>query len=80
MDQPFVVGPGFSPVPAKLVAQIVASKYVDLRELLTVNLVQKDPEPHLLLDGCLVLTYSPRSSFVILKISLPGWRPSPFSC
>ena len=34
VDQPFVVGPGFSPVPATLVAQIVASKYMvhtDLR-------------------------------------------------
>ena len=39
MDQPFVVGPGFPPVPAKLVAQIVAGKYIDLSDLLTVNLV-----------------------------------------
>lgn len=28
LDHPFVVGPGFSPVPAKIVAQIVAGKYV----------------------------------------------------
>ena len=60
LDQPFVVGPGFSPVPAKLFAQIVAGKYVDLSELLAVNLVQKDPEPQLLLDGCLVLTSQPK--------------------
>ena len=60
VDQPFVVGPGFSPVPAKLVAQIVAGKYVDLSELLAVNLVQKDPEPQLLLDGRLVLTSQPK--------------------
>ena len=60
VDQPVVVGPGFSPVPAKLVAQIVAGKYVDLSELLAVNLVQKDPEPQLLLDGRLVLTSQPK--------------------
>ena len=60
VDQPFVVGPGFSPVPSKLVAQIVAGKYVDLSELLAVNLVQKDPEPQLLLDGRLVLTSQPK--------------------
>ena len=60
VDQPFVVGPGFSPVPAKLVSQIMAGKYVDLSELLAVNLVQKDPEPQLLLDGCLVLTSQPK--------------------
>ena len=60
MDQPFVVGPGFLPVPAKLVAQIVAGKYIDLSELLAVNLVQKEPEPQLLLDGRLVLTSQPK--------------------
>ena len=35
-------------------------KYVDLRELLAVNLVQKDPEPQLVLDGHLVLTSQPK--------------------
>ena len=30
LEQLFVVGPGFSPIPSKLVAQIVAGKYVDL--------------------------------------------------
>ena len=61
VDQPFVVGPGFSPVPTKLVAQIMAGKYVDLSELLAVNLVQKVPEPQLLLDGRLVLTSQPKN-------------------
>ena len=60
VDQPFVLGPGFSPVAAKLVAQIVAGKYVNLSELLAVNLVQKDLEPQLLLDGRLVLTSQPK--------------------
>ena len=60
LDQPFVVGPGFSPVPVKLVAQIISGKYVDLSELLAVNLVQKEPEPQLLLDGQLVLTSQPK--------------------
>jgi len=54
VDQPFVVGPGFSPVPTKLVAQIVAGKYVDLSELLA------EPEPQMLLDGRLVLTFQPK--------------------
>ena len=35
LQQPFVVGPGFSPVPAKLVSQIVAGKFVELHELLS---------------------------------------------
>ena len=60
LDQPFIVGPGFSPVPAKLVAQIVAGKYIDLSDLLAVNLVQREPEPQLLFDGRLVLTSQPK--------------------
>ena len=60
LDQPFIAGPGFSPVPAKLVAQIVAGKYIDLSDLLAVNLVQREPEPQLLFDGRLVLTSQPK--------------------
>ena len=60
LDQPFIVGPGFLPVPAKLVAQIVAGKYIDLSDLLAVNLVQREPEPQLLFDGRLVLTSQPK--------------------
>ena len=60
LDQPFIVGPGFSPVPAKLVAQIVAGKYIDLSDLLAANLVQREPEPQLLFDGRLVLTSQPK--------------------
>jgi len=59
-DQLFVVGPGFSPVPAKLVAQIVAGKFIDLNELLSANLQLKQPEPQLLLDGRLVLMTQPK--------------------
>ena len=48
LDQAFTVGPGFSPVPSKIVAQIVAGKFINLSELLAVNLVQKDPELHVI--------------------------------
>ena len=54
LQQPFVVGPGFSPIPAKTVSQIVAGKYVDLGELLSVNIVQTEPESQAFLDGRLV--------------------------
>ena len=59
-DGPFVVGPGFSPVPGKLVSQILRGTFVDLSKLLSANLVSSDPEPHLMLDGCLVLTAPPK--------------------
>ena len=47
-------------MPAKLVAQIVAGKYVDLSNLLAVNLLQKETEPQVLFDGRLVLTSQPK--------------------
>ena len=61
-EQPFVVGPGFSPVPAKLVTQILSGKFVDLADLLASNMVNSEPEPQLLLDGRLVLTTPPKKS------------------
>ena len=65
--QPFILGPGFSPVPAKLVAQIVAGKYIDLSDLLAVNLVQREPEPQLLFDGRLVKRRRATESLIILE-------------
>ena len=50
LRQPFVVGPGSSPVPAKLLSQIVAGKFAEVKELLSANLVFES-EPQLLFDG-----------------------------
>ena len=44
LHPPFVVGPGFSPVPAKLVSQI-AEKFVELHQLLPSNIVLTEPDP-----------------------------------
>ena len=54
LQQPFVVGPGFLPIPAKTVSQIVAGKYVDFGDLLSVNIAQTEPETQAFLDGRLV--------------------------
>ena len=54
LQQPFVVGPGFSPTPAKTVSQIVAGKYVNLGDLLSVNITQTEPKSQAFLDGRLV--------------------------
>ena len=61
LDQSFVVGLGFSFVPAKLVAQILGGKYADLSDLLAPNLQQREPEPQLMFDGRLVLTSQQKS-------------------
>ena len=56
LDQPFMVVPGFSPIPATLVAQVSGGKYIDLSNFMAANLLQVDPEPQLLFDGLVVLT------------------------
>ena len=45
------MGPGFSTVPAKLVNQIIAGKYIDLSELLAANLDWSEQETQLLLTA-----------------------------
>ena len=60
LHQPFAVGPGFSPIPAKIVTQIVSGKFVEFGELLSTNIVLTEPEPQLLFDGHLVLTSGPK--------------------
>ena len=54
LHQLFALGPGFSPVPAKLVNQIMAKEFVELNELLD------EPKPQLRFDGRLVLTSTPK--------------------
>ena len=71
-DQPFVVGPGVSPFPAKLVSQIMAGKYVDLCHLLPANLRVREPEPHRLFDNRLVLTSQPEKSSRRIE-DIPTW-------
>lgn len=58
-DQPFVDGPGLSPVPAKLVSQVFG-KYVNLCNPLPAKLQLKEPEPQLLLNNHLVWTLQPK--------------------
>ena len=62
LQQSFVVAPGFSPVPPKLASQIVSGKFVELRELLSSNIVHthSDSDPQLFFDRQLVLTSTPK--------------------
>ena len=49
LQQSFVVLQGFSPVPPKMVSPIVSGKFVELSELLSLNIVQThlDSDPQL---------------------------------
>ena len=58
LHQLFVVSPGFSPVPAKLVSQVMAGKFVELNELLSANLVLNELRASI---AVLVLTPTPKN-------------------
>jgi len=42
LQQSFVVGPGYSPVPFKVVSQITAGKFVNLEDLLAENITMPE--------------------------------------
>jgi len=67
-----MVGPEFSPAPAKLVSQIVAGKFVELHELLPANIFMTEPEPQPLFNGRLGLTSSLKKPRDALKTFLRG--------
>lgn len=62
LQQSFVCPPGFSPVPPKLVTQILSNKFVELSDLLSSNIEQSqsDSDPQLYFDGRLVFTSTPK--------------------
>ena len=56
LQQPFVVGPGYSPVPFK----VTAGKFVNLVDLLAENITMPEQEPQLWFNGQLVLSHTPK--------------------
>lgn len=62
LHPPFVVGPGFFPVRAKVASQIVSRKFVDLGDLLQANISQAESEPQVFFDGRMILTSNPKRS------------------
>ena len=60
LQQPFIVGPGYSPVPFKIVSQIMARKFVNLEDLLAENIAMPEQEPQLWFNGQLVFSHTPK--------------------
>ena len=53
-----MVGPGYSPIPEKLVTKIRTGQFIDLADLLTENLKGQETEPQTYLDGKLLVPSS----------------------
>ena len=51
LQQLFVVGPGYSPVPYKVASQITTGKFVNLEDLLAENIPPNEPKPQLWFDS-----------------------------
>lgn len=64
---PFVVGPGFIPIPPKLVQTIVGGHFVDLPILIQES-CDEEPTTCTLLDGQLIINPGPRKTKLITDI------------
>ena len=67
-EKAFIVGPGHAPIPSKLVSKIVGGKFVELADLLSVNLRAVEQEPQTFLDGKCVVSSSKRRQVEIKDI------------
>ena len=56
----FIVGPGHAPIPAKLAKKIIEGQFVELADLLTVNLCAVEEEPQTFLEGKLLVSNAKR--------------------
>ena len=58
LNRPFVVGPGYSLIPGKLVTKIRSGQFVDLADLLAEDLKAQKTELQMYLDGKLLVSSS----------------------
>ena len=68
LNKAFVVGPGYAPVPYKLVSKITAGLFVDLADLLPDNIRAQEIEPQAFLEGKLVVSGSKKRVIEIADI------------
>ena len=67
-EKPFIVGPGHAPIPSQLVSKIIGDQFVELADLLSVNLREVEQEPQTFLNGKLVVSSSKRGQVEIKDI------------
>ena len=67
-EKAFIVGPGHVPIPAKLAKKIIEGQFVELADLLTVNLRAVEQEPQTFLEGKLLVSNAKRRQVEIKDI------------
>ena len=67
-EKAFIVGPGHAPIPAKLAKKIIEGQFVELADLLTVNLRAVEQEPQTFLEGKLLVSNAKRRQVEIKDI------------
>ena len=67
-EKAFIVGPGHAPIPAKLAKKIIEGQFVELADLLTVNLCTMEQEPQTFLEGKLLVSNAKRRQVEIKDI------------
>ena len=56
LGKAFLLGPGYTPIPYKLVAKITGGQFIELVDLLLDNIKDQDVEPQAYLEGKLLVT------------------------
>ena len=69
--QSFVIGPGFAPIPPKVVSSILAGEYIDLGLLVRKPAEIRDKGPSISLDGRLIIRNQPKPARRLTD--LPSW-------
>ena len=67
-EKAFIVGPGHAAIPAKLAKKIVEGQFVELADLLMVNLCAVEEEPQTFLEGKLLVSNVKRRQVEIKDI------------
>ena len=70
LKQPLVVGPGFSPIPHKVVVSIVGGEYVNLGLLIRKPTDSRDPGPSVSVDGRVIISNTPKPPRRITDLTL----------
>ena len=79
LNKPFVVGPGYSPIPGKLVTKIRSGQFVDIADRLGENLKALEAELQTYLDGNFWRVHQ-KNEYKRSPTLSHGWRHSRSTC